>query len=49
MLPTVRKSVRWLYTQRGLKKKLDRGEPSSKMTVARAARLTALGWGWGRV
>ena len=34
---------RWVNTQRKLKRKLDRGEPSDGMTAERAARLTALG------
>ena len=37
---------RWISTQRAGKRKLDRGEPSEGMTVARAARLTALGLNW---
>jgi hypothetical protein len=36
----------WVHTQRVLKRKLDRGEPSKGMTAARAARLTALGLVW---
>ena len=36
----------WVNKQRKLKRKLDRGEPSDGMTVARAARLTALGLVW---
>jgi hypothetical protein len=32
--------------QRNYKRRLDRGEPSQGMTVARAARLTALGFVW---
>jgi hypothetical protein len=34
----------WVMTQRALKTKLDRGEPSEGMTAERAARLTALGF-----
>jgi hypothetical protein len=37
---------RWVKHQRKLKRKLDRGEPGEGMTVARAARLTALGFAW---
>jgi hypothetical protein len=37
---------RWVNSQRVGKRKLDRGEPSEGMTVARAARLTALGLNW---
>jgi hypothetical protein len=37
---------RWVNTQRALKRKLDRGEPSRGMTASRAARLTALGLVW---
>jgi hypothetical protein len=37
---------RWVNSQRVGKRKLDRGEPSEGMTVARAARLTALGLVW---
>ena len=33
----------WVSKQRHLKWKLDRGEPSSGMTMERAARLMALG------
>jgi hypothetical protein len=36
----------WVNTQRHLKRKLDRGEPSNGMTAERAARLTALGLVW---
>jgi hypothetical protein len=38
---------RWVSTQRVRKKKLDRGVPAEGMTLERAARLTALGVGWG--
>jgi hypothetical protein len=38
--------ARWVGTQRELKRKLDRGEPSEGMTAERAARLTALGLVW---
>jgi hypothetical protein len=38
--------ARWVRTQRVLKRKLDRGEPSEGMTAERAARLTALGFAW---
>ena len=34
--------ARWVTTQRAYKKALDRGEPSSGMTAARAAQLDAL-------
>jgi hypothetical protein len=37
---------RWVAAQRTHKKKLDRGEPCSGMTAARAAKLTALGVDW---
>jgi hypothetical protein len=37
---------KWVDNQRYLKRRLDRGEPSARMTVARAARLTALGFVW---
>jgi hypothetical protein len=37
---------RWVNRQRVYKKKLDRGEPSHGMTVARAAKLEALGFAW---
>jgi hypothetical protein len=37
---------RWVSTQRRGKKNLDRSERSEGMTVARAARLTALGFEW---
>jgi hypothetical protein len=36
----------WISTQRRGKKLLDRGEPSLRMTAARAARLEALGFAW---
>jgi hypothetical protein len=36
----------WVNTQRVLKRRLDRGEPSEGMTAERAARLTALGFAW---
>jgi hypothetical protein len=36
----------WVFHQRRCKKKLDRGEPSEGMTVARAAKLEALGFAW---
>jgi hypothetical protein len=36
----------WVSTQRRVKKKLDRGEPSTGMTAARAAKLTALDFAW---
>ena len=36
----------WVNTQRKCKRKVDRGEPSPGMTVARAARLEALGFVW---
>jgi hypothetical protein len=36
----------WVHTQRRGKKKLDRGEPSYGITVARAAKLEALGFAW---
>jgi hypothetical protein len=36
----------WVNTQRRRKKELDRGDPSVRMTVARAARLEALGFAW---
>ena len=38
----------WVNSQREYKKKLDRGEPSHGMTVARAAKLEALGFVWER-
>jgi hypothetical protein len=37
----------WVNNQRQLKKRLDRGEPSLGMTVARAAKLEALGFAGG--
>jgi hypothetical protein len=37
---------KWVSQQRGLRKKLDRGEPSNGMTAARAAKLGALGFTW---
>ena len=37
---------RWVNTQRGCKKALDRGDPSDGMTAARAAKLEALGFAW---
>jgi hypothetical protein len=37
----------WVHNQRVGKQKLDRGEHTLGMTVARAARLTALGFDWG--
>jgi hypothetical protein len=37
---------RWVQTQRANKRKLDRGEPSERMTAERAARLMALGLVW---
>ena len=36
----------WVMTQRKLKRDLDRGLPSGRMTVAWAARLTTLGFVW---
>jgi hypothetical protein len=36
----------WVNNQRQCKGKLDRGEPSEGMTVARAARLDAVGFAW---
>jgi hypothetical protein len=36
----------WVSKQRMHKKKLDRGEPSEGMAVARAAKLDALGFAW---
>jgi hypothetical protein len=36
----------WVSRQRGLKRKLDRGEPSNEMTAERASRLTELGFVW---
>jgi hypothetical protein len=35
---------KWVHKQRGLKRRLDRGDPSEGMTVERAARLEALGF-----
>ena len=40
---------KWVNMQRVGKRKLDRSEPSQGMTAERAARLTALGFVWGRV
>jgi hypothetical protein len=37
---------RWVNSQRQSKKKLDGGEPSKGMTVARAAKLDKLGFAW---
>ena len=37
---------RWVGDQRAGKRKVDRGEPSRGMTVARAAKLEALGFAW---
>jgi hypothetical protein len=37
---------KWVINQRMNKRKADRGEPSEGMTVARAARLEALGFVW---
>jgi hypothetical protein len=37
---------RWVNNQRHHMKALGRGEPSEGMTAARAAKLTALGFGW---
>jgi hypothetical protein len=39
---------RWVFRQRALKRKLDHGEPSYGMTAERAAKLTSLGFNWGR-
>ena len=36
----------WVSNQRQGKKALDRGEPSKRMTAARAAKLDALGFAW---
>jgi hypothetical protein len=36
----------WVNTQRALKRKLDRGEPSKGMTAERAAKLDVLGFAW---
>ena len=38
--------LNWVYHQRKLKKKLDRGDPSQGMGAARAAKLDALGFAW---
>jgi hypothetical protein len=38
----------WVNSQRVLKKKLDRGNPSPGMTAARVAKLDALGFAWTR-
>ena len=37
---------KWVRHQRTRKKALDRGEPSERMTAARAAKLDALGFTW---
>ena len=37
---------KWVRHQRTRKKALDRGEPSERMTAARAAKLDALGFVW---
>jgi hypothetical protein len=37
---------RWVDHQRAHKKALDRGDPSARMTVGRAARLEAMGFAW---
>ena len=37
---------KWVRHQRTRKKALDRGEPSERMTAARAAKLDALGFAW---
>jgi hypothetical protein len=37
---------RWVMTQRGCKKALDRGDPRPKITAARVAKLDALGFAW---
>jgi hypothetical protein len=37
---------RWVDTQRKLKRKLDRGEPSEGITAARVVKLTTLGLAW---
>jgi hypothetical protein len=37
---------RWVDNQRARKKALDRGDPSERMTAARAAKLEALGFVW---
>jgi hypothetical protein len=39
---------RWVGDQRTRKRKLDHGEPSKGMTAERAAKLTSLGFNWGR-
>ena len=36
----------WVSEQRRGKKRLDRGEPSRRITAERAAKLTALGFAW---
>jgi hypothetical protein len=36
----------WVNTQRRLKRKLDRGEPSKGMMAERVAKLEALGFDW---
>ena len=36
----------WVVDQRKYKRKLDRGEPSPRITAARAAKLTELGFNW---
>ena len=36
----------WVSKQRMRKKKLDRGEPSGGMSLARVAKLDALGFAW---
>ena len=36
----------WVSHQRERKKALDRGDPSPRMTAARAAKLDALGFAW---
>ena len=36
----------WVNTQRKLRRRLDRGEPTAGMTAERATRLTALGLVW---
>jgi hypothetical protein len=43
-----RKLSSWVMKQRQNKRKLDRGEPGEGMTAKRAAKLTALGFAWGR-
>jgi hypothetical protein len=37
---------RWVMTQRGCKKALDRGDPRPKITAVRVAKLDALGFAW---